>query len=113
MVVRGSVIVLWESLLSRLIAVARSVARFFAVEAFSFLHEFLMFGRHRVDVHGVRVSGARGVLISSLLSAILTESRISSQGSHESSPVVVKKNGFVAPSFDCFGDSFHRHDSFD
>jgi len=72
-----------------------------------------MFGRHRVDVHGVRVSGARGVLIGSLLSIILTESRISSQGGHKSSPVIVKKDGFVAPSFDRFRDSFHGHDSFD
>ena len=113
MVVRRSVVVRRESPFSRLIAVARSVSWFFAVEAFSFLHEFLMFRRHCVDVHGIRVSGTRGVLIGSILSVVLVESWISSQGSHESSPIVVKKNGLVAPSFDCFRDSFHRHDSFD
>ena len=107
MVVRGSVVVLWESPLSRLIAIAGSVSWFFAVEAFSFFHKFLVFGRHRVDVHGVRVFRTRGVLVSSVLSIVLVEPRISSQGSHELSPVVIKKNGFVAPSFNCFGDSFH------
>ena len=110
--VRGSVVVSLESPLSRLIAVARSVSGFFTVKTFSFLHEFLMFGRHRVDVHGIRVSGARGVLIGSVLSVVLVESWISSQGGHESSPVVVEKNGFFAPSLDCFGNSFHGHNSF-
>ena len=113
LVVRGSVVVLWESPLSRLIAVTRSVSWFFAVETFSFFHEFLVFRRHCVDVHGVWVSVARGVLISSLLSVVLVESWISSQCGHKSSPVIVKKDGFVAPSFDRFGDSFHGHDSFD
>ena len=72
-----------------------------------------MFRGDCVDVHGVRVSGARGVRVGSILSVVLAESWISSQGSHETLPVVIKKNGFVAPSFDCFGDPFHRHDSFD
>ena len=50
LIVRGSVVVLWEPPFSGLITVARSVSWFFAVEAFSFLHKLLMFGRHRVDV---------------------------------------------------------------
>jgi len=112
LIVRRSVVVLRESPLSRLIAVARSVSWFFAVETFSFLHEFLVFRGHRVDIHGVRVPRTRGVLVGSILSIVLVEPRISSQGGHESSPVVIKKNGLVAPLFDCFGDSFHGHDSF-
>ena len=112
-VVRRSVAILRESPFSRLIAVARPVSWFLAIETFSFLHEFLMFGGHRVDIHGVWVLRTRGVLVGPILSIILIEPRISSQSGHESSPIVVKKDGLVAPSFDCFGDSFHRHDSFD
>ena len=97
----------------RLITVARLVSLFFAVETLSFLHKFLMFRRHRVDVHGVRIFRTRGVLVISVLSIVLVEPWISSQGSHESSPIVIEKNGLVAPFFDCFGDSFHGHDSFD
>jgi len=59
LIVRGSVIVLRESPLSRLIAVARSVSWFFAVETFSFLHELLVFRGHRVDIHGVQVLRTR------------------------------------------------------
>jgi len=113
LIVRGSVVVLWESPLSGLIAVARSVSWFFAVETFSFLHKFLVFWGHCVDVHGVQVFRTRGVLVSSILPIVLVEPWISSQGSHESSPVVIKKNGLLAPFLDCFGDSFHGHDSFD
>jgi len=112
LIVRRSVVVLRESPLSRLIAVARSVSWFFAVETFSFLHEFLVFRGHRVNIHGVRVLRTRGVLVGSILSIVLVEPRILSQGGHESSPIVIKKNGLVAPLFDCFGDSFHGHDSF-
>jgi len=99
LVVRGSVVILWESPLSRLIAIARSMSWFFAVETFSFLHKFLVFRRHCVDVHGVWIFRTRGVLVSSVLSIVLVEPRISSQGSHESSPVVVKKNGLLAIIF--------------
>ena len=113
LIVQGLVVVLWESPLSRLITVARSVSWFFAIKTFSFLHEFLVFRGHCIDVHGVRVFSTRGVLVGSILSIVLVEPRISSQSSHELSPVVIKKNGFVAPFFDCFGDSFHGHDSFD
>ena len=111
-VVRRSVAVLRESPLSRLIAVARSVSWFLAVETFSFLHEFLMFGGHCVDIHGIRILRTRGVLVVSVLSIVLVESRVSSQGGHESSPVVVKEDGFVTPFFDHFRDLFHRHDAF-
>jgi len=113
LIVRGSVVVLREFSLSRLIAVARSVSLFFAVETLSFLHKFLVFGGHCVNVHGVWVLSTRRVLVGSILSVVLVEPWISSQGSHESSPIVIKKNGLVAPFFDCFGDSFHGHDSFD
>ena len=113
LIVRGSVVVLRESSFSRLIAVARSMSWFFAVETFSFFHKFLMFRGHRVDIHGVWIPSTSRVLVGLILSIVLVEPRISSQGSHESSPVVIKKNGFVAPLFDCFRDSFHGHDSFD
>jgi len=113
LIVRGSVVVLWKSPLSRLITVARSVSWFFAVETFSSLHKFLMFRGHCIDVHGVRVSGTRGVLVGPILSIVLVVPQISSHSSHESSPVVIKKNGFVTPLFNRFGDSFHGHDSFD
>jgi len=106
-VVRRSVAVLRESPFSRLIAVARLVSWFLAIKTFSFLHEFLMFGGHRVDIHGVRVLRTRGVLVGSVLSIVLVEPRVSSQGGHESPPVIVKENGFVAPFFDRFRDSFH------
>ena len=86
---------------------------FFAVETFSFLHKFLVFRGHHVDVHGVWVPGSSGILVGPILSIVLVEPRSSSQSSHESSPVVIKKNGFVAPLFDRFRDSFHGHDSFD
>jgi len=95
-----------------LIAVARSVSWFLAVETFSFLHEFLMFGGHCVDIHGVRILHTGGVLVVSVLSIVLVEPWVSSQGGHKSSPVIVKENGFVAPFFDCFRDPFHRHDAF-
>jgi len=111
--VRGSVAVLCESSLSRLIAVARSMSWFLAIETFSFLHEFQMFRGHRVDVHGVRVLRTGRVLVGSVLSIVLVVPQVSSQSGHESSPVVVKENGFVAPFFYCFRDSFHGHDSFD
>jgi len=107
LIVRRSVIVLRESPLSRLIAVVRSVPWFFAVETFPFLHEFLVFRGHRVDIHGVRVLRTRGVLVGSILSIVLVESRVSSLGGHESSPVIIKENGFVAPFFDHFRDPFH------
>jgi len=113
LIVQRSVVVLWEFPLSRLITVARSVSWFFAVETFSFLHEFLVFRGHCVDVHGIRVSGTRGILVGPILSIVLVVPQISSHSSHESSPVVIEKNGFFTPLFDCFGDSFHGHDSFD
>jgi len=113
LIVRRSVVVLRESPFSRLVAVARSMPWFFAIETFSFLHKFLVFRGHGVDVHGVQVFRTRGVLVGSILSIVLVEPRSLSQSSHESLPVVIKKNGFVAPLFDCFGDSFHGHDSFD
>ena len=84
-----------------------------AIKAFSFLHEFLVFRGHCIDVHGVWVPGTRGILVGPILSIVLVVPRISSHSRHESSPVVIKKNGLLAPFLDCFGDSFHGHDSFD
>jgi len=43
LIIQGSVVVLREFPLPRLIAVFGSVSRLLAVEAFSFLHEFLTF----------------------------------------------------------------------
>jgi len=71
------------------------------------MHEFLVFRGHHVDIHGVWVLRTRGVLVGSILSIVLVESQVLSQGGHVSSPVVIKENGFVAPFFDRFRDPFH------
>jgi len=88
------------------------MSRLLAVEAFSLLHEFLSFGGHGVNVHGVRVSVSGVVVgVGSVLSRVV--SGVSAHCSHESSPVVVKENGFLVPFVNGFGNTFHGHDSFD
>jgi len=112
-IVQGSVVVLRKFPLPGLVTIAGSMSWLLAVEALSLLHEFLSFRGHGVDVHGIQVSTARRVLISSILFIVLVVSQVSPHSSHESSPVVVKKNGFFVPFVNGFGNAFHGHDSFD
>jgi len=108
-VVQGSVVVLREFPLSRLVAVSGLVSWFFTVEAFPIFHELLSFRRHSINVHSVWVSGLGVVIgVSSVLSGVVL--RIVAHCSHKSSPVVVKQNGFLIPLFNGVRDIFHRHD---